>query len=100
MLALKLSSCLSNCNTLTINEMPSHAHNVTDPGHIHNINQLRSSTSGSQTTNILLSTDTSSTLGTYNTNSTTTGITIGTNGTGNSFNNLQPYIVINYIIKY
>jgi len=87
-------------HTLTINEMPSHAHNVTDPGHIHNINQLRSSTSGSQTTNILLSTDTSSTLGTYNTNSTTTGITIGTNGTGNSFNNLQPYIVINYIIKY
>ena len=34
-----------------------------------------------------------------NTSSTTQGGSIGNTGSGSSHNNLQPYIVINYIIK-
>lgn len=64
-------------HTLTEAEMPSHTHNIG--------NQLRSATTGSQTTNIALSTDTSSTQGTYPSAST---------GSGSAHNNLQPYIVV------
>jgi microcystin-dependent protein len=31
--------------------------------------------------------------------SATTGITLNNNGSGTAHNNLQPYIVLNYIIK-
>lgn len=104
---------------LNTGEMPSHTHgvnppdtaaSVTDPGHTHNIgNQLRSSTTGSSSTNLALNNDPTSTQGNYNIVSSTTGVSASvdiaefntaSNGTGNSFNVLQPYITLNYIIKY
>lgn len=52
-----------------------HTHPVTDPGHDHVLTQLRDATTGGATTNIALTADTSSTLGTKVTGSRTTGIT-------------------------
>jgi microcystin-dependent protein len=86
--------------TLTVNEMPSHSHGVTDPGHSHEIPQ-------SNTQNPPLNGD----MGTvYNPNgagsggnysySATTGITINANGGNQPFNILPPFMYINYIMKY
>ena len=52
-----------------------HTHPVTDPGHTHVITELRDATTGGVTTNIALTADTSSTLGTKVTGSRTTGVT-------------------------
>ncbi len=52
-----------------------HTHPITDPGHTHVITELRDATTGGASTNIALTADTSSTLGTKVTGSRTTGIT-------------------------
>lgn len=52
-----------------------HTHPVTDPGHTHVITELRDATTGGATTNIALTADTSSTLGTKVTGSRVTGLT-------------------------
>ena len=52
-----------------------HTHPVTDPGHTHVITELRDATTGGVTTNIALTADTSSTIGTKVTGSRTTGVT-------------------------
>lgn len=64
-------------HTLTVNELPSHNHVI---------DELRSSTSGTATTNIALSNDGSSTKGSY--------VTANTGG-DQAHNILQPYIVVN-----
>ena len=61
-------------HTLTVAEMPAHTHVLT---------QLRDATTGGVTTNIALTADTSSTLGTKVTGST---------GSGGAHNNLPPFI--------
>lgn len=107
-------------HTLTIAEMPSHNHNgltqsagththtITDPGHTHSyVNQPNT-----QNTDNAFSTETAadnSSVG-QTTGSSTTGITINSNGAhqhvidsqggGQAHNNLPPYLVLNYIIKY
>ena len=62
-------------------DVPNHTHPVTDPGHNHVLTELRDATTGGATTNIALTADTSSTLGTKVTGSRTTGLTT-TNPTG------------------
>lgn len=93
-----------------------HVVNVTDGGHTHVITELRDSTSGSSSTNIALSNDASSTLGTKVTGSRTTGITAatvnpaggvasGTTGnpsaslTHSSESNEPPYYTVLFIMK-
>lgn len=86
--------------TLTVNELPSHSHGVTDPGHAHEIPQTNT-----QTLPLL------GDMGTvYNQNgagsggnysySKTTGITINANGGNQPVPILPPYMYINYIMKY
>ena len=53
-----------------------HTHPVTDPGHTHVLTELRDATTGGSTTNIALSADTSSTLGTKVTGSRVTSLTV------------------------
>lgn len=63
-------------HTLAVTEIPAHTHVLTE---------LRNATTGAATTNIALTADTSSTLGTKVTGST---------GGGQAHNNLQPYFVV------
>jgi len=103
-------------HALTTAEMPSHAHGVVDPGHSHEIASSLSVSSfvptvgfggGSQsgvlsgngpgggTVGPIPSAVESSLIATYS----TTGITITTSGGGEAHNNVQPSIILNYLIK-
>ena len=82
--------------TLNSTQIPSHTHPITDPGHAHAHNGTAAANfagsgglQGAQTTLPMVI------------QSNTTGITVnGQSGTvGQSHNNLQPYIVMNYIIR-
>ena len=80
---------------LTISEMPSHNHSITDPGHSHT---LTTYDAGSSQGGIGRNT---STLGSHNpsTNSAQTGITIDNRGGDLPHNNLPPYYVLAFIMK-
>lgn len=81
-------------HALTAAENATHNHGVTDPGHVHVIG---SSTSAADSSVPTLGGSTASSN--YNTNNATTGITIQNSGSGTAHNNVQPTIVLNYIIK-
>ena len=85
-------------HTLTTNEMPSHSHTINDPSHTHTY----TTRTGNQDTDNAFGTEIAAneTTGTINTSASTTGITINNTGGGQAHNNLQPYIVLNYMIKY
>ena len=86
----------SKNHTLKMSEMPEHSHGVNDPGHTHQIalinwapssgsNNAYPNRGGSYYDNIVLR--------------NTTGVSIQGAGGGKAHNNLQPYVVVNYIIK-
>lgn len=93
----------------TSSALIAHTHDITDPthnhtqdSHTHVLTQLRDATTGGATTNIALTADTSSTLGTKITGATTatnqaaaTGITATDSaGSGSSFSIMNPYLVV------
>ena len=86
-------------HTLTTAELPSHTHSITDPTHRHLVPNLtqyvdgRTGTAGSFYKN-------DGGINTEYTDYQSTGITINSTGSGDSHNNLQPYITLNYCIKY
>jgi microcystin-dependent protein len=82
---------------LSIAEMPQHDHGVTDSGHTHTYtvqNGTQTSSAGVGATSAEEGTTTTTT------GSSTTGITIQSRGGGVPHNNMQPYLVVHYIIKY
>ena len=84
-------------HTLTIAEMPTHNHSVTDPGHAHSyVNQpekLNASTLPG--TDIADNIDRNQTTG-----SNTTGITINNTGGSNAHNNMQPTLFVGNMFIY
>lgn len=87
-------------HTLTSGEsgLPEHNHGVTDSGHTHTTN-INASGSGTNKSNM---TTTTSGAGEVTTDSSTTGITIDNvtaADASSAHNNVQPTLVLNYIIK-
>ncbi len=87
-------------HTLTTGEMPSHSHDISDPGHAHSqitVNDDFNNSGGSPPS---FAADGAGSRTWNNINSSTTGITINNAGSGNAHNNMQPFLVIRYLIKY
>lgn len=113
----------SKTATLTTNELPahthststtsngSHTHSITDPGHNHYFTTINDDYNNSGTNPPGFSAD-SAGLKTWYTSNSYTGITVNSvsdhshtvtvnsTGSGNSFSIMNPYMVLNYIIKY
>lgn len=81
--------------TLTIAQMPSHNHGITDPGHFHSIQQ--GSNVGSQPQPAAA--NTTGTGGVGNTNSATTGIVINNNGGGAPHPIVMPVVGVTYLLR-
>lgn len=89
-------------HVLTTGEMPSHAHGVNDPGHNHALWSIGQegnvyTLGGSSTRAVLIGGTPNS--GNGITGTRTTGISTQNNGSDGAHNNLQPYLVVNKIIK-
>lgn len=82
--------------TLNVNEIPAHSHEITDPGHSHDVEiptgvQGQVPSDGGQ--------NVSKPPGAGETSGATTGITINQTGGGGAHENMPPYYALAYIMR-
>lgn len=80
-------------HAVTETEMPIHDHGVTDPGHTHVATGGTAGGSGHLRRDALNNSN-------HTTNSSTTGITVDNAGGSTAHNIMQPFLALNFIIKY
>jgi microcystin-dependent protein len=80
---------------LSIDEIPSHNHGVSDPGHSHGLAVPFVASAGGAGIGVPSGPGAST-----STSNTKTGLTIQNSGGGNAHNNMQPSAIVNFIIKY
>lgn len=97
----------SKTNALGSSNLPAHSHSVTDPGHTHTGNAGRAfvvQSLGTAGGSVSTSAGPHTADNAANTASAQTGITVGGGGngtaTGDAFSVLQPYTVLNFIIRH
>lgn len=87
-------------HTLTTSEMPVHNHGISDPGHSHSQNTTNDDFNNSGGNPPGFSADGAGSRTWSNINSSTTGISINNNGGGGAHNLMNPFMALNYIIKF
>jgi microcystin-dependent protein len=96
---------------LSSNQIPSHSHSVNDPGHVHTQTSMNDDFNNSAvgpnggysaftTPSYPRSDSTGSVTWSQTINSASSGISVNNTGGGQTHTNVQPYITIQYIIKY
>lgn len=87
-------------HALTTGEMPVHSHGVSDPGHAHSQTTINDDFNNTGSNPPGFAADGAGERIWTNINSATTGISVNNAGSGNAHNNMQPFLVIRYLIKY
>jgi microcystin-dependent protein len=86
--------------TLAVSEIPSHNHTINDPGHSHSQNTVNDDFNNSGGNPPGFTADGAGSRTWYNINSSTTGISVNYTGGGAAFNMMNPFLSLNYIIKF